>query len=300
MTLKDAVARFVPDGTAVATGTPLESLLPFAATQEIIRQRKRDLTLIGPISDTQFDQMIGGGCVAKVVAAWVGNVSAGLAHCYRRAVEQGIPRPVTVEDHSNYTIALGLLAAAHGVPFMPTRSLLGSDIARDNPAFARSTSPWSDDPVLLVRAIKPDVAIIHVQRTDTDGNCHAWGNLGVTEEAGLAADRVILTAEEIVPRSVITSDPNRVLLPAFKVCAVVHCPGGAHPSPVQGHYRRDHAFYHEYHQATRTAEGMAKWLDTWVYGVADRAAYLEQLGAERWEALRRIQPAPAAPVDYGW
>jgi glutaconate CoA-transferase subunit A len=243
---------------------------------------------------------IGAGCVARIQAAWVGNVSAGLGHAYRRAAEQGIPRPIVVEDYTNYSISLALLAGAHGLPYIPCRSGMGTDVVKNHPGFLESTSPFDGEQVLLVRARRPDVAIVAVQRADAEGNAHLWGNLGITEEAGLAAGRIILLAEEIVDQRVILSDPNRVLFPAFLVSAVVHCPGACHPSPVQGFYRRDHEFYAEYHRETRTVDGMAEWLERWVHAVADHAAYLERLGQERWEALRRLQPAPAAAVDYAW
>src|SRR5919201_857597 len=132
MTMAEAVQRFVPDGAAVAMGTSLEPAIPFAAGHELIRQGRRDLTLIGPISDILFDQLIGAGCVARVVADWAGNVSAGLAHCYRRAAEQGIPRSIEIIDHSNFSLGLALLAGALGAPYIPTKTLLGSDIRRTN------------------------------------------------------------------------------------------------------------------------------------------------------------------------
>ena len=300
MSLSKAIARYVPTGASLVMGTALESLIPFAAGHEIIRQRRRDLTLIGPISDILFDQLIGAGCVQKIIAAWVGNVSAGLGHNYRRACEQGIPQPLTVWDHSNFTIALALLAGGLGAPYIPTYTLLGSDLPKTNLSFKYATSPFGGEKTLLVPALKPDVAILHVQRSDEEGNAHAWGNLGISEEAVLASERVIIVAEEIVPREVILSDPNRVLAPSFKVCAVVHAPGGAHPSPVQGFYNRDHEFYHEYHRATRTLEGNREWLEQWVMGVKDRAEYLEKLGAERWRALQLREHRYAAPVDYGY
>jgi glutaconate CoA-transferase subunit A len=318
-TMRVAIERLVPDGASVAMGTALESLIPFAAGHELIRQRRRHLTLVGPISDTLFDQLIGAGCVARVIAAWVGNVSAGLGHNYRRAAEHGVPRPLEVEDHSNYTLGLALLAGAHGVPYLPTRSVLGSNLPDSNPRLAvvgagaqvpeRGPGDGGQgagarvaivDPLVLVPALEPDVAILQVQRSDTDGNAHAWGNLGVTREAGMASKRVILVAEEIVPREVILSDPNRVLLPGFRVDAVVHEPFGAHPSPVQGYYGRDHSYFDEYHVATRTPEGFAGWLETWVDGVADRAGYLALLDEGRREALLPREHRYAAPVDYGY
>ncbi|HET8907503.1 MAG TPA: CoA-transferase [Ktedonobacterales bacterium] len=299
MTMAEAVERFVPDGSSVAMGLALEPLIPFAAGHEIIRQRRRNLTLIGPISDVLFDQLLGAGCVAKIAAAWVGNVSEGLGYNYRRATEQGLPHPITVEDHSNYSIALALLAGALGVPYIPMRSLLGSDIARNHPAIRPHDSPLDGTPTLLVSALRPDVAIIHVQRADAAGRAHVWGGLGVCEEAALASHGVIYTAEEIVPAEVILSDPNRVLAPGKKTLAVVHAPGGAHPSPVQGYYNRDHAYFAEYHERSRTPDDFATWLREQVLDVPDRAAYLERLGADRWQTLARRAPLLAAPVDYG-
>jgi glutaconate CoA-transferase subunit A len=295
-----AIAQYVPDGSSVAIGLALEPLIPFAAGHEIIRQRRRNLTLIGPISDILFDQLIGAGCVEKVKAAWVGNVSEGLAHNYRRATEQSIPRAIITEEYSNYTIGLALLAASLGVPYIPTRSLLGSDIPRQNPTFRQQQSPLDGSPLLLVPAVQPDVTIIHVQRSDEEGNAHLWGSIGVSEEAMLAARDVILVADEIVARDVILSDPNRVQGPSFKVRAVVHEPWGAHPSAVPGQYNRDHQFYHEYHVRTRTEEGFQQWLNEWVLQVPDRAAYVAKLGGERLRSLGVKEHRYAAPVDYGY
>jgi glutaconate CoA-transferase subunit A len=300
LTMSEAIARYVPNGSSVALGLALEPLIPFAAGHEIIRQRRRGLTLIGPISDILFDQLIGAGCVSRVIAAWVGNVSEGLGYNYRRATERSEPHPLAVEDHSNYSIALALTAAALGVPYIPMRSLLGSDIARDHPAIRPAVSPFDGTPALLVPALVPDVAIVHVQRADLLGRAHVWGGLGICEEAALAARGVIYTAEEIVAPEVILSDPNRVLAPAMKTLAVVHVPGGAHPSPVQGHYNRDHPAYAEYHEQSRTPEGFQTWLREWVLDQPDRDSYLAHLGSERWQALAAHERHLAAPVDYGY
>ena len=290
--LEETIDRFVPDGASVAMGTALESLIPFAVGHELIRQHKTALELIGPISDMLFDQLIGAGCVRRITAAWVGNVSAGLGHNYRRAVEHDIPNALELEEHSNFSVGLALLAAGMGVPYLPTRTLLGSDLLARNPRLTPA------EPGLVhVAALEPDVAILHVQRADAEGHAHCWGNLGITREAGLASRHVILTAEEIVPAEVVLSDPNRILLPPHRVTAVVHVPGGAHPSPVPGSYGRDHAYYTEYHQATRQPEGFQAWLQEWVLGVPHRAAYLRKLG-KRFDALRPIEPRLAASVDY--
>src|SRR5688500_15381945 len=197
MRMQEAVARFIPDGASVCMGTALEAAIPFAAGHELIRQRRRDLTVIGPISDMLFDQLVGAGCVRRIIAAWVGNVSAGLGHNYRRACEQGVPTPLAVEDHTNLSLAMALLAGATGAPYIPTRSLLGTGLLESNPRFRAATDPWSGAPVVLIPALTPDVAILHVQRADAQGHAHAWGTLGVTREAALAARRVIVVAEEI-------------------------------------------------------------------------------------------------------
>jgi glutaconate CoA-transferase subunit A len=297
--MREAIARFVPDGASICLGTALEALIPFAAGHELIRQGRRDLTLIGPISDMLFDQLVGAGCVRRIVAAWVGNVSAGLGHNYRRAVEHGRPQPIAIEDHSNLSVALGLQAGAVGAPYIPMRSLLGTDLPRTNPALRLATDPFSGAPVVLVPAIVPDVAILHVQRADEDGHAHAWGTLGVTREAALAARRVILVAEEILPRDELLGDPGLVLVPPIKVAAVVPQPYGAYPSPVQGHYGRHHDCYHRYHDESRSEDGMRAWLARWVLGVEDWNGFLARVGPDALEAIRVRQPRPSRPLDYG-
>jgi glutaconate CoA-transferase subunit A len=307
LTMREAIAELVPDGASVALGLQMEQMIPFAAGYEIIRQNKRGLTLIGPISDILFDQLIGAGCVEKVIAAWVGNVMMGSAYNFRRAVEE---RGMKVVNMTNFTVALALQAAAMGVPFLPTRSALGSDTVRDNDFFKEIESPFPEprgegrqlEPEKLhaVRALVPDVTIVHVQRADHEGNAHCWGNFGVMIEGVRAAKRVIVVAEEIVDPEVIASDPNRTIISGFLVNTVVECPLGAHPSPVQGYYKRDDAFFRQYHEQTKTESDTKKWLDRWVYGVADRRAYANQLGACRVDALGVKQHAYAAKADFGY
>jgi glutaconate CoA-transferase subunit A len=300
VSMREAIARHVRAGSSVLMGAQLEQMIPFAAGHEMIRQGCRDLTLIGPISDALFDQMIGAGCVERVLAAWVGNVSSGLGHCFRRAMENSEPRAIEMVDYSNLTLALALHAAAMGVPFMPTHSTIGSDLLKHNKHLHEFTSPVGGENLVAVSALHPDVAIIHVQRSDREGNAHVWGNLGVAIDGARAAHRVILVTEEIVEPDVIASDPNRTLIPGFLVAAVVHEPWGAHPSPVQGYCGRDHTFFADYHAQSRTAEGAREWIARWVTGVPDRSAYLKQLGDDRVKALGVREHAYSAPADFGY
>ncbi len=322
-TMHSAIAELVPDGSSVALGLQMEQMIPFAAGHEIIRQKKRGLTLIGPISDILFDQLIGAGCVERVIAAWVGNVMMGSAYNFRRAVESGA---LKVTDMSNFGVALALQAAAMGVPFLPTRTALGSDVAKGNPFFAEMESPFGGEmpahvgqPSRLpgqlgtagphdtggeklhaVRALAPDVALVHVQRADAEGNAHCWGNFGVMLEGMRAAKRVIVVAEKVVEPEVIASDPNRTVIPGFLVNAVVECPYGAHPSPVQGCYSRDDAAFQQYHEQTKTPADFAAWLKRWVLDVGDRRKYMNLVGACRQQELAVKKHAYAAEADFGY
>ncbi len=308
-TLRNAIEDHLPSGSSVALGLQMEQMIPYAAAHEIIRQRKRDLRLIGPISDILFDQLIGAGCVKDVVAAWVGNVMMGSAYNFRRATEvenPGTPgEKLKVFNLTNFAVALGLQAGAMGVPFLPTRTARGSDIPKGNHFFYEIMSPFANEQgeremLYAVRAIVPDVTIVHVQRADEHGNAHCWGNFGVMIEGVRAAKKVILLAEEIVEPEVIASDPNRTVIPGFLVTAVVHCPLGAHPSPVQGYYKRDDAFFREYHEGTKTAKDFAAWAAKWVHGVNDVQEYAAQLGHERVAGLQVKEHAYAAATDFGY
>jgi len=281
-------------------GTALEAAIPFATGHEIIRQGKKDLTLVGPISDMLFDQLIGSGCVKKVVAAWVGNVIMGVGYNMRRAVENGVPRKIEVEDYTNFTISLALLAGAVGISFIPTKSLLGTGMISGERPFKEMECPFTKEKLALVPAIKPDVAVVQTQRADEDGNTHFWGGSGVTKEAALAARKVIVVVEEVVSKKVIRRDPNRTLIPGFLVNAVVPEPWGAHPSPIQGYYNRDHEKYINYHQETRDRDGYLKWLKKWVLGVKDRREYLSLVGEERISSLLVKRHRKSLPVDYGY
>ncbi len=305
VSMREAIGALVPDGASVALGLQLEQMIPFAAGHEIIRQRRRGLRLIGPISDILFDQLIGAGCVAEVVAAWVGNVMMGSAYNFRRACEQENPgtpgEKLKVFNMTNFSVALALQAGALGVPFLPTRTAMGSDVPKGNHYFYSILSPFEPKETLLaVRAIVPDVALVHLQRADAEGNAHCWGNFGVMLEAVRAAKRVIVCAEEIVSTEVIASDPNRTVIPGFLVSAVVECPLGAHPSSVQGCYRRDDAVFQQYHEESRTQASFAAWLQRWVLGVRDRAEYARLLGEPHVSDLGVKKHAFAVKTDFGY
>jgi len=297
LTLTEAIQRFIPDGSSIAMGLSLESLIPFAAAHEIIRQHKRNLTLIGPISDMLFDQLIGAECVHKIRAAWVGNVITGSGYNFRRGIETSTLR---IEDHSNLTMALALRAGAMGVSFLPTLTALGSDLFKTNPNLKKMTCPFTGDDMTAVAAIKPDVTIVHVQRSDEYGNAHAWGNLGVTRDACLASRHVVITAEEIVSPDIISSDPNRVFTPGFRVKAVAHCPWGGHPSPVPGYYNRDHQIFIDYRNESKTPGLYADWKNRWIDDVHNHQDYLELLGPDRVAGLAIKNHVFAETVDYGY
>lgn len=297
MSLPEAITRFVASGDAIAMGTAQETLIPFAAGHEIIRQKKKDLTLIGPISDILFDQLIGGGCVDRIRASWVGNVITGSCYNFRRAVENGV---VQIEDHSNLTISMALRAGAMGVPFMPARSALGSDLYKTNAGLKTISCPFTGERLTAVAAISPDTAIIHAQRADKFGNAHVWGNLGITREACLSSRNVIITVEEVVSPEIISSDPNRVIIPGFLVGAVVHAPWGAYPSPVPGHYNRDHDAFIAYRNATQTPAKFDEWKIKWVDNVGDADDRFHLIGKEKMTSLALKKHILSEPADFGY
>jgi glutaconate CoA-transferase subunit A len=298
--LSQAIDRLAEPGQSIALGLGLEGFVPFAAVHEIIRQGIGGLTLIGPISNISFDQMVGMGLVERIIAAWVGNVSTGMGHCFRRAVEKDTPRPLEVINHSNFSVSLALEAGARGLPMAVSQSPLGSDIIKDNPHFKRVTCPFSGRELLAIQALKPDLAIIHCQKADREGNAMSWGATGISRQAAYAAEKVIITCEEIVPGEVIRSDPERTLVPGFLVDAVCEVPWGAHPAPVQGYYGLDNQMFVEYSRDTRDQADAEAWMGDWIQGVANREEYVEKLGRKRITDLMVKHPAKSAGVDYGW
>ena len=300
LSMKEAVSRFIEDGDSIVMGAALEAAIPFSVGHEIIRQGKKDLTLIGPISDMLFDQIIGSGFVKKVIAAWVGNVIMGVGYNMRRAVEEGVPRKIEIEDYTNFTISLALLAGGLGIPFIPTKSLLGTGMMSGGQPFKEMECPYTKEKLVLVPALKPDVAIVQAQRADQEGNTHFWGGSGVTKEAALSARKILVVVEEIVSKKVIQKDPSRTLIPGFLVSAVIEEPWGAHPSPLQGYYNRDHEKYMTYHQESKDRKGYLKWLEKWVLEVKDRGEYLKLLGEEKMKSLLVKRHRKSLPVDYGY
>ena len=297
--LPDAVSSLVPDGSAVALGTAQETLIPFAAGHEIIRQRIRGLTLIGPISDILFDQIIGAGCVDKIRAAWVGNVITGSGYNFKRAVESG---HITVEDHSILTLVTAFTAGKMGIPFMPTRSLVGSDMAKFNDENIKSIEcPFTHTRVGVVKAVVPDIGIMHVQRADSDGNAQKWGTLGIDLEGINASKKIIITAEEIVDTDVIRRDPNRTIVPGFRVNAVVEQPFGAYPSHLAGCYNDGPMVFGT---MMGGKEAYDENLQETVYGVNDWNEYLENLkkknGADFLDKIRLKNPAMSDPIARGY
>ena len=270
--MKDAVAAHVRDGdTVVIEG--FTHLISFAAGHEIIRQRRKDLTLCRLTPDLIYDQMIAAGCARKLVFSWAGNPGAGSLHAFRRAVEQGIP-PLELEEYSHFGMVARVSAGAAGLPFWVMRNYMGTDLPVVNPSIKTVACPYTGEVLATVPALKPDVTIIHAQRADPGGNAQVWGLLGVQKEAAFASKRVIVVVEELVDEAVIRADPNRTLIPGMIVDAVVVEPWGCHPSYAQGYYDRDNDFYVAWEDISRDPARLQAYLDEFVYGVKDRAEYL--------------------------
>lgn len=273
MTMKAAVAAFVHDGDVVVI-EGFTHLICFAAGHEIIRQRRRGLTLARLTPDLIYDQMIAAGCAKKLVFSWAGNPGVGSLHAFRRAVEGKGGPPLEIEEYSHFGMVARFSAGAARLPFWALRNYMGTDLPRANPRIKSVTCPYTGEALATVPALNPDVAIVHAQRADAEGNAQIWGLLGVQREAAFASERVVVVVEELVDQHVIRSDPNRTVIPGMIVNAVVVEPWGAHPSYVQGYYDRDNAFYVAWEGISRDAGALERYLDDFVYGVADRQAYL--------------------------
>jgi glutaconate CoA-transferase, subunit A len=293
--MREAVAAHVRDSdTVVIEG--FTHLICFAAGHEIIRQRRRDLTLCRLTPDLIYDQMIAAGCARKLVFSWAGNPGAGSLHAFRRAAEGRGPA-LELEEYSHFGMVARLSAGAARLPFWTMRNYMGTDLPRVNPMIRSVSCPYTGEVLATVPALNPDVTIVHAQRADPQGNAQIWGLLGVQKEAAFASDRVIVVVEEIVDESAIRADPNRTVIPGLIVDAVVVEPWGAHPSYAQGYYDRDNEFYIGWEKISRDPAALARYLDDFVYGVRNRAEYVEKCGGlERLRASERV----CAGVNYGF
>jgi glutaconate CoA-transferase subunit A len=310
--MRDAVAELVRDGDTVAI-EGFTHLIGFAAGHEIIRQRRRDLTLARLTPDLVYDQMIAAGVARKLIFSWLGNPGVGGLGAIRRRTEASssvppaelataagagkLPR-LELEEYSHFGMVGRYTAGAANLPFYPLRSYFETDLPKANPLIREIDSPYGDGKVYAVPPLKPDVSIVHAQRADAAGNTQVWGLLGCQKEAAFAADRVIVVVEELVSEDVVRADPNRTIIPGLIVDAVVVEPLGAHPSYVQGAYDRDNRFYLEWDAITKDEDALQAWLREWVYDLDGRAAYVEKLGTER---VASLQPgsAPSGSVEYG-
>jgi glutaconate CoA-transferase subunit A len=296
-TMREAVAELVRDGDTVAI-EGFTHLICFAAGHEIIRQRRRDLTLCRLTPDLIYDQMVAGGVASKLVFSWLGNPGVGSLHAVRRRVEQGEPEPLELEEYSHFGMISRYVAGASNLPFFPSRSYVDSDLPVANPRIVPVQSPYGDETLYAVPPLKPDVTIVHAQRADASGDTQIWGVLGCQKEAAFAADRVVVVVEELVDQDVIRRDPNRTVIPGLIVDAVVVEPRACHPSYAQGYYDRDNRFYREWDQVARDAGRLDAWLAEWVYGMESHAEYVDKLGEERWSELTPGE-AWSDPVNYG-
>ncbi|MCZ2126967.1 MAG: CoA transferase subunit A [Anaerolineales bacterium] len=293
-TLKKAIAEFVNDGD-VLYAAGFTHLIPFAAGHEIIRQQKKNLVLARATPDLIYDQMVAAGCAKKVIFSYMGNPGVGSLRILRGALERG---ELEWEEYSHFGMITRLQAAAAGLPFLPMKQTGGEDLERVNPNIKRIADPYGGKDVIVVPALAPDVAIVHVQRADKNGNAHLWGIIGEQKEAAFAAKKVILTAEEIVDESVIRADPNRTMIPSLIVNAVCHVPFASHPSYSQGYYDRDNEFYLAWDDVSASKELTQKYLDEWIFGVKDRAEYWEKIGAKTRKRLK-VKARYSEKINYG-
>ena len=297
VSMKEAIATYVGDNCSV-TIEGFTAFICFAAGHEIIRQRRRNLTLIRMTPDLIYDQMIAAGVGKKLVFSYMGNPGVGSLYCIRRAVEKAIPRPLELEEYSHYGLVGRYAAGASCSPFFPLRSYVGSDMLAANPLIKLLDDPYGTGKIAVVPPLHPDVAILHAQRADRRGNTQLWGLLGMQKEVAFAAKRVVVVVEEVVDEATVRADPNRTLIPGLIVDAVVHEPYGAHPSYVQGYYDRDNESYLAWDKLSQDHAAVEAWLNEWVYGLANHAAYVRKLGQAYFDRLKP-EPLLAPSVDYG-
>ena len=275
--LREAVAELVRDGDSVAL-EGFTHLIPTAAAHEIVRQGRRDLTLIRMTPDLVYDQMIGMGCARKLVFSWGGNPGVGSLHRFRDAIENGWPEPLELEEHSHAGMANRYVAGASGLPFAVLRGYVGTDLPKVTKTIKPIECPFTGEELMAVPALNPDVAIIHAQQADRRGNVAIWGISGIQKEAVLSAKRAIVTVEEVVDE--LAPHPFQVVLPAVAVDAICVVPKGAHPSYADGYYDRDNAFYERWDPISRDREKFRSWMEEHVLGTEGFDGYLKSIGRE--------------------
>jgi len=272
--LKEAIQALVRDGDTIAL-EGFTHLIPFAAGHEIIRQRRRNLTLVRMTPDLIYDQLIGAGCAAKLVFSWGGNPGVGSLYRLRDAVENGWPSPLEIEEHAHAGMAAAYAAGASGLPFGVLRGYLGTDLPKYNANIKFIECPFTGEKLAAVPAHRPDVTVVHAQKADRRGNVLMWGVVGVQKEAVLAAKRSIVTVEEVVDR--LDAPPNSVVLPSWVVGAVCPVKGGAFPSYAQGYYPRNNTFYKKWDGISRERETFQKWLERHIMGTQDFGGFKQSL-----------------------
>jgi glutaconate CoA-transferase subunit A len=297
VSMREAIATYVGDNSSV-TIEGFTAFICFAAGHEIIRQRRRNLTLTRMTPDLIYDQMIAAGVASKLVFSYLGNPGVGSLHCIRRAVEKAGPCRLELEEYSHYGLVGRYAAGASRLPFFPLRSYVGSDMLQVNPLIKLIDDPYGSGKIAVVPPLNPDVAILHAQRADRQGNTQLWGLLGMQKEVAFAAKHVIVVVEEVIDEATVRGDPNRTLIPGLIVDAVVHEPFGAHPSYVQGYYDRDNESYLLWDKLSQDHAAVEAWLDEWVYGLENHAAYVQKLGQTYLDKLKP-EPFPAPSIDYG-
>jgi glutaconate CoA-transferase, subunit A len=273
--LAEAVGRFVKDGQTLAM-EGFTHLIPFAAGHEVIRQRRKDLTLVRMTPDIIYDQLIGMGCAAGLVSPWGGNPGVGSIHRFRDAIENGWPRPLAIQEHSHADMAGRYQAGASGLPFSVLRGYVGSDLPKHNRNIRTIACPFTGEKLAATPALNPDVAIIHAQKADRKGNVLIEGIVGIQKEAVLASRAAIATVEEIVDD--LAAPMNACLIPHWVLSAVCHVPNGAHPSYAHGYYGRDNAFCKAWDGISREREGFTEWMEKHVLGTKDHAGFLRSAG----------------------
>lgn len=302
VSMKEAIGAALQDGdTLVIEG--FTHLICHAAAHEIIRQGRKDLTLARLTPDLVYDQLIEAGAAKKLIFSWAGNPGVGSLHALRRRTEakyiEAGAKPLQLEEYSHYGMVARLLAGSSGLPFWPLKSYMGTHIPKENPTIKSVACPYTGESFATVPALTPDVCVLHVQRADKRGNAQVWGLLGTQKESAFASKKVIVVAEEIVPEETIRRDPNRTIIPEFKVDHVVHEPWGCHPSYAQGYYDRDNDFYIKWDDISRDPKTYADFLNEFVHGAKNHSEYMAKMGKGLMDKLK-AKDQFCEGVNYGY